>query len=70
MFFFVAVICAWSKAAGGTDIILKLQDALISGTAVQRLAWVDAHGYDGWPALACLQAGLDGLDAVLLPNSN
>ena len=26
-------------------------------TALERVAWVDAFGYDGFPALACLEAG-------------
>ena len=32
-----------------------LQEALtVSG--MDRVAWVDCHGYDAWPALACVQA--------------
>lgn len=44
-----------SKAAGGTDIIFKLNANLVPA-GIDRVAWIDAHGYDAWPATACLEA--------------
>ena len=49
-----------SQVGAGISMIHKLQEALTSGASVQRLAWVDAYGYDAWPAMAVLEAGAGG----------
>ena len=47
-----------SEVAGGTSMLHRLQEALVAGSGIDRLVWVDAFGYDSFPALACLEAGL------------
>lgn len=50
------MVTTWdSQVAAGTSLIRKLQEGFVSQTSLQRLAWVDAHGYDGWPALSVLE---------------
>ena len=46
-----------AQACGGTDVVKKLVSGLTQGTGIQRLAMVDAHGYDCYPAIAALEAG-------------
>ena len=36
-------------------MIFKLNANLVP-PGIDRVAWIDAHGYDGWPASACLEA--------------
>ena len=43
-----------TKVAGGVDLIHKMESHLLTGTSCQRLVWVDALGYDAWPALSCM----------------
>ena len=43
------------EVAGGTDLIHKVHNALVPA-GVERVVWVDALGYDSWPALACMEA--------------
>lgn len=45
-----------SKATAGTDMVKKCVAGLVQGTGIQRLALVDAHAYDAFPALATLEA--------------
>ena len=45
-----------SQATGGTDLVKKCLSSLLSSTQIQRVAMVDAHGYDTAPALATLEA--------------
>ncbi len=45
-----------TEVTGGLDIIKKCIASLTSGTALERLAVIDAHGYDASPALAVLEA--------------
>jgi len=33
---------------------------------VERMVWVDCHGYDGWPALAFLEAAWPLIPSFLL----
>lgn len=39
-------------------MIKKIIAALTQQTAVQRVTMIDAHGYDGFPSLACLEVGV------------
>lgn len=41
--------------AVGTHLINCLREALMV-PGIDRMAWVDCHGYDGWPSLAFLEA--------------
>lgn len=43
------------EVAGGIDIIQKTI-AAVNPPSVQTTVVVDLHTYDGWPALACLEA--------------
>ena len=43
------------QACGGTDVVKKVVKALTANTSIQRLALVDAHGYDAVPALATME---------------
>ena len=61
-------VCEWSfcilpqsqstdktpEVAGGTDLIQKLEANILANTSIERLVWIDAHGYDGFPAFSCL----------------
>lgn len=46
-----------SEATSGTDIVKKCVQNLVAGTGLERVALVDAFGYDAFPALATLEAG-------------
>lgn len=35
-------------------MIVKLHTNLVP-SGVNRVVWIDGHGYDSWPALACLE---------------
>jgi hypothetical protein len=54
----ISILCAQfaSKVTGGTDIVKKILAGLTCNTALQRVALIDAHGYDAAPALATLEA--------------
>ena len=51
------VMLASIEVAAGTDLVRKLEFALLKGTSVKCLAWVDAHASDGFPAMRCLNDG-------------
>ena len=44
-----------TEATAGTDLVKKCIQGLTLGTGVERIALVDAHGYDTSPALATLE---------------
>lgn len=46
-----------SEATSGTDLVKKCVQNLVAGTGLERVALVDAFGYDAFPALATLEAG-------------
>lgn len=46
------------EATAGTDLVKKCVQGLVAGTTVDRLALVDAYGYDAFPALSTLEARL------------
>ena len=46
-----------AEACGGTDLVKKLVSGLTQGTGLQRIAMVDVHGYDCYPAIASLEVG-------------
>ena len=56
--------CPW-QACGGTSFLTRLKEDLVAGTSVNSLAIVDVHGYDGWPAMAVLEAAQCFLPACL-----
>ena len=44
-----------AQVAAGCDLIAKLHSNLVP-SGVSRVVWVDGHGYDSWPTLACMEA--------------
>ena len=58
------------EATAGTDLVKKCVQGLVAGTTVDRLALVDAYGYDAFPALSTLEARLGSkhwADSWLVP---
>lgn len=45
-----------AQACGGTDVLKRTIAGLTQNTSLQRLALVDGHGYDAFPALTTLEA--------------
>lgn len=59
-------VCAsmWMpKVAGGTDFIHKVFQSL-NVASVKTQITIDAHGYDGFAALACIEEGLLNFSSV------
>ena len=49
------LIIIFVEAAGGVDIVKKIVTNLTHNTSIQRLALLDCHGYDAFPALAAME---------------
>ena len=56
--------CLAFKVAAGTDMIFKLNASLVPA-GIDRVAWIDGHGYDCWPAISCLEAPLLDIDVII-----
>ena len=46
----------FAEACGGSHLVTRVREDLVSGTNVQTVAMVDCHGYDGSAALSALEA--------------
>ncbi len=40
------------------DLVKKIVANLVQNTSIQRLALLDCHGYDAFPALAAMEVAL------------
>lgn len=57
-FLLLSYLTTKAQACGGTDVVKRVIANLTQNTSLNRVCLVDAHGYDAFPALSVMEAGM------------